>query len=106
MKVWAEGCGVWDEDYGDEKLSKEALYDGWIIKTPDKPGPVKAVGIAADCFILWIPILYDYLPRKKSVPLTEKNACIVLIDRNTGRPFAYYGTGDYHHRYPPVSWKE
>ena len=31
---------------------------------------------------------------------------IVIIEPATGRPFAYYGEGDYSHRFPPVRWRE
>ncbi|MHC4717403.1 MAG: hypothetical protein ACYS5V_10570 [Planctomycetota bacterium] len=34
----------------------------------------------------------------------QEAAMIVVIDRHAGRPFAYFGQGDYYHRFPPVDW--
>lgn len=39
-------------------------------------------------------------------PNSEESARIALIDCERGRPFAFYGTGSYYHRFPPVTWKK
>ena len=34
------------------------------------------------------------------------SAMIVLLDTATGRPFAYYGEGEFYQRFPPVAWRK
>jgi len=40
------------------------------------------------------------------IPMNPPSAMIVLLDVKTGRPFAYYGEGEYFQRFPPVTWKK
>lgn len=47
-----------------------------------------------ECLILRIPVN----------PNDPGSAMIVLVSRTAGRPFAYYGEGEYYHRFPPVPW--
>lgn len=55
------------------------------------------------CLILRIPSDMRYgLPDGPG----PASAMIVLIDRQAGRPFAYYGQGGYSHELPPVSWAQ
>ena len=35
----------------------------------------------------------------------QNSAVIVVFSRAAGRPFAYYGEGNYSHHFPPVRWK-
>lgn len=37
-------------------------------------------------------------------PTAEECAMIAVIDREAGRPFAYFGEGGYYHNFPPVDW--
>jgi len=50
-----------------------------------------------ECIVLRIPTPFFSEDDKPA-------AAIVLISRAAGRPFAYYGTGGYHHHFPPVTW--
>lgn len=49
-----------------------------------------------ECVILHVPMRLER---------DDPSAMIALISRSAGRPFAYYGEGDYYHHFPPVTWK-
>lgn len=65
-------------------------------------GPVRGRVWREQCVILRIPSEY---PSGGNPARRSESARIVLIDAERGRPFAYYGTGSYHHHYPPVYWR-
>lgn len=80
----------------------------WQWAFEDKPlledlitevGPLKAA-MCQGCLVLRVP---SYIHAYRH---GEPSAMIVVIDSATGRPFAYYGEGDYSHHSPPVRWRE
>jgi hypothetical protein len=60
-------------------------------------GPITAVITQGTCLILRIPTETPW-------GSTPQAAMVVLIDTNSGRPFAYYPQGNYSHHFPPVRW--
>lgn len=50
-----------------------------------------------ECVLLRIP--FDPLYQQSD------SAMVVVLSKKHGRPFAYYGIGEYHHNYPPVPWQ-
>jgi len=60
--------------------------------------PITATVYDNDCLILRIPVVQDWDSKTPS-------AAIALISTEKGRPFAYYGEGDYHRSFPPVRWQ-
>jgi hypothetical protein len=78
------------------RLIEAADYDeNSIFRRFRAVPPIKAVIWQNDCLILSIPSLRHE---------ESGSAMIALFDRTRGRPFAYYGVGDYYHRFPPVRW--
>ncbi|MEW4564509.1 hypothetical protein AB1K70_18355 [Bremerella sp. JC770] len=63
----------------------------------DPPPAITATVYDQDCLILRIPVEEDW-------DATTQSAVIALISTEKGRPFAYYVEGEYHQRFPPVSW--
>ena len=66
--------------------------DAFSRQTLKDLGPIRATLYQSQCLILRVPM--------------HEAAMIVLIDTKTGRPFAYYGEGQFHQRYPPVPWRK
>ena len=65
----------------------------------EKVGPIKATVWQDRCLILQIPSDSHYDEEAQN-----DSARIAVIDCEKGRPFAYYGQGDYKHHFPPVFW--
>lgn len=89
----------------DVEVSLDAGVGSGLLKTPAvhtalhytaSPLPITATIWQTQCLILNIPV---------GLSSSSTDAMIVLIDRHRGRPFAYYGKGEYHHHFPPVSWR-
>jgi hypothetical protein len=72
-----------------------------IAAFPAENGPITGTLWQQRCLILRFPA--DAIPPAGSTNI--QRACVVCIDTATGYPFAYYGEGDYHHRIPPVEWR-
>jgi hypothetical protein len=62
-------------------------------------GPI-TTAVRQGCLILRIPCG----PTTQSA--NTQDAMIVVIDPQTGRPFAYYGDGGYSHNFPPVYFRK
>jgi hypothetical protein len=81
---------------------------GWANAAKDKDerlqlerdfGPIGGAVFQGSVLVLRIPTGPSISQRTGVAP-----AMLVLIDCGSGRPFAYYGQGDYYHRFPPVRW--
>jgi hypothetical protein len=82
-------------------LAKDVLQ-GKIVNERDRKwyGEITAAIWQDRCLIIRIP-----LPTALQEG-AEPSAMIAVIDRQAGRPFAYYGQGGYFHHSPPVKWKD
>jgi hypothetical protein len=76
----------------------EARY---ALELRTKLGPITGATYNGQCVILRIPTS----SQSRSTG-SGPSAMIALIDRDSGRPFAYYGEGDYHHPFPPMAWRK
>jgi hypothetical protein len=61
-------------------------------------GPITGVSWKDHCLILRVPV------QSRSGDSHARSAMIVIVDPLVGRPFGYYGEGDYSHNFPPVFW--
>jgi hypothetical protein len=61
-------------------------------------GPIRAVVWRDSCLIIRVPTATR---DDKGV----QSGCVAVCDVGTGRPFAYFAEGEYHHRVPPVMWR-
>ena len=68
--------------------------DDFSRSTLDTAGPIRAAQYKGQCLILRVP---NY---------SNDGAMIVLLDTVAGRPFAYYGEGNFPQRFPPVTWRK
>jgi hypothetical protein len=64
-------------------------------------GPISGAVYQGSVLVLRIPTGGPRSGQTGAAP-----AMLILLDCGTGRPFAYYGQGDYYHRFPPVSWSK
>ncbi len=79
----------------------------WEYSPADADGlglrPIQAVVWHGTCVIVRIPTdLLTQTPRESR----GVSARVVVIDRGSGRPFAYFAEGSYGHYYPPVRWRK
>ena len=72
----------------------EQRTDPFAREFLDELGPVRAATFRGTCLLLRIP------------EPNAGSAMIVLLDTATGRPFAYYGEGEFRQRFPPVAWRK
>jgi len=81
---------------------KGYFHEGWFGHSPEEPGPIRCAIWQDRCLIVWIPSRYPYDEDGRWD--RHRSARIAVVDLERGRPFAYYATGDYYHRWPPVAW--
>lgn len=81
----------------ERSLFSSYIDSDWRWRDGRKRPSVTATSWRDRCLLLSIPAIL--------MSEEKESAMLVVIDRNNGRPFAYYELGDYHHRFPPVEWK-
>lgn len=90
-----------DEGVGKTLLERSLflsyINSKWRWRDDRKRPAVKGAIWQERCLMLSIPAIL----RSEE----KESAMLVVIDRNSGRPFAYYELGDYYHNFPPVEWK-
>lgn len=90
-----------DHGVGSQLLEKLRYEDFELWGEADpailKDSEITATIFEADCVIVRIPVMRDWDAKTPS-------AAVVLIDRQKGRPFAYYAEGEYYHNFPPVPY--
>lgn len=89
------------EGVGKTLLSRSRYPDDidreWLWRDGRERPSVKGTVWQERCLLLSIP---TELPNKE-----KESAMLVVIDRRSGRPFAYYEEGEYSHHFPPVEWR-
>lgn len=86
-----------DEGVGSRLL--ERTLDRSFFSELDQAPEITAIIWRKECVILRIPV-------RSTHHADAHSAATVLLSRSVGRPFAYYGEGDYHHHFPPVAWEQ
>jgi hypothetical protein len=97
----AQGNIKLDADVGPALLRGICDYSNSDLGLPAMPKPAYlAAVVKGRC--LAVEILDELRTRRDQAPC----GFIVLIDTNTGRPFAFYAVGEYHWRLHPASWQK
>lgn len=81
----------------DAGVGREIAEYLWMRDAFDFPSQVRAAVWKEGCLVLRIPGQCGHSD--------GECAALVLLDRNSGRPFAIYSEGDVRHHYRPVPWK-
>lgn len=98
-RIVIDGEAIQLDDGVGTQLLKKLRYSGeWWTPESIKDHPIRAVVWKEECVLVRIPW---HVHSDDEVPA----AAIALFSRATGRPFAFYGEGQYSHYRLPVNWK-